>query len=42
MKKLITFIVALFLVGCQASHKQPPVSGKSEPVNSEEVMRNGV
>lgn len=42
MKLIITFFVTLFLVGCQASHKQPPVSGKSEPVNSEEVMRNGV
>jgi hypothetical protein len=33
--------VTLYLFGCQASHKQPPVSGKSEPVNSAEVMRNG-
>lgn len=42
MKIFITVFVTLCLVGCQASHKQPPVSGKSEPVNSEEVMRNGV
>ncbi|HGC5341794.1 TPA: hypothetical protein ACIYQ6_004589, partial [Escherichia coli] len=42
MKLIITFFVTLCLFGCQASHKQPPVSGKSEPVNSAEVMRNGV
>lgn len=39
MKLLIMALVTLCLVGCQASHKLPPVSGKSEPVNSAEVMR---
>ncbi len=42
MKKLITVIVMLCLVGCQAKHELPPVSGKSEPVNSAEVMKNGI
>lgn len=42
MKLLIAAIVTICLVGCQSSHIQPPVSGKTEPVNSAEVMRNGV
>ncbi|MCH4743417.1 conjugal transfer protein [Escherichia coli] len=42
MKLLIVAFVTLCLVGCQASHKLPPVSGKSEPVNSAEVMQNGI
>ncbi|ELK9820449.1 conjugal transfer protein [Escherichia coli] len=42
MKIIIAVIVTLCLVGCQAAHQLPQVSGKSEPVNSAEVMRNGV
>jgi hypothetical protein len=43
MKIIIAVIVTLCLVGCQAAHQNyPQVSGKSEPVNSAEVMRNGV
>ncbi|WP_331275426.1 hypothetical protein, partial [Escherichia coli] len=42
MKLLIVAFVTLCLAGCQASHKLPPVSGKSEPVNSAEVMQNGI
>jgi len=42
MKLLITAIVMFCLVGCQSIHNQPPVSGKTEPVNSAEVMRNGI
>jgi len=40
MKCIITVIVMFLLVGCQTEHNQPQVSGKSEPVNSSEVMRN--
>ncbi len=39
MKLLIVAFVTLCLAGCQVSHKLPPVSGKSEPVNSAEVMQ---
>lgn len=42
MKILIAAFVALCLAGCQIPHKQPPVTGTPEPVNSSEVMNNGI